>query len=218
LKDSVRTKDLEAEIQSLNKDISTKQQERNNPVESIDPMEKEYSVLEGKVKTAKTGLETFETQITNLHSKEGFQKVLGYLVEVQEFVNDTYQNIENQVPSEIVGTTARFVIDKENFRLRRDNSKKLELYLKADEFTQESVENSKTELVKIKDQIKVDMEQAERESQITQFMRPGKRLLKLTMGIGDSLQFLVNKTYKTADGIIVPTIGFNQLKENLFVA
>ncbi len=216
----VDIKGYEDQLSELRRTIQDKQQERNSLAESIAPMEAEYDELEKNLKGKKIELETLETQVTNLHGTEGLGKVKSYMKQVQDFIQATYNDRNNQSPSELSGEYGRFEVHKEKFKALLNDGEKLELYLKADQFTKEDIENSKSELAKIKEQIQLEIEQAKKELESITYMNPMKKLFSTWQGLKNSNDFLENsfRVTSTNDRYMAITddgIRFNEAKENL---
>jgi len=213
LKLPIKARNMDEEIRSLSSFIQSKTYEKNTLIESLNELDKEYSTLEGKVKEKKIEIETLETQIMNLHGKEGLMKITDYLKQVQTFIRRVYEDRDNQDPMRLSGVKGLFSIDKEKFRSLLDDSEKLELYLKADEFTKEDIENSKTELAKVKEEIIQAREQALRELEITRYMKISEKLKKLSQGALFNLNFVKDRQQRNDPEYKL--FGYNGLMENM---
>lgn len=93
-----------------------------------------YEKVEGKLKKTKLDLEILETAITNLHGKEGLEKVKSFISQVKDFINKTYENPDNKKLYNLIGEYATLLISKGGFMGLSDNVEKISMYLETDLF------------------------------------------------------------------------------------
>lgn len=216
---TVEIKSFEDQLSTLKRAVEEKQRERNSLVESITPMEQKYDELEKNLKSKKVELESLETQVTNLHGTEGLDKVKTFISNVSNFIQETYDYSENKKLSNLNGAYATFTIDKEKFHALLDESEKLDLYLKADQFTQEDITNSKTELAKGREYIRSQIQQALIELESVKYMKPTKKLELIVSKLFEILRAMERiETANKGTGreyVRMEWLGFNAIRENL---
>ncbi|QRF76156.1 hypothetical protein Thermo_01673 [Thermoplasmatales archaeon] len=217
LKISVEIGNMEDQVKELSMSIQGKQNERNSLIETITDLQKENDDLEAKNKTMKQESGILENQLLNLHSSEGIQKVNAYLTQVQTFIRRVYEDKDNQDPTRLSGMKGMFSLDKEKFHALLVDAEKLGLYMETDRFKQESIETSKSELIKLKEQIETEKAQVETELKAILYLKPSKKLVKVNEGMQDMLNtvYRISRVNSGQQSVRIEWIGFNGIRENL---